>query len=84
MCLMRAFAAVLFAAIVSLASAQPAPRGTGGFRNNYPHADKESFWAWKLEQWRDGVAEAASGRLEPAGGQDRSSGAARRPTPTRR
>lgn len=23
-----------------------------GFRNNYPHPEKGSFWAWKWEQWR--------------------------------
>jgi len=22
-----------------------------GFRNRYPHAEKASFWKWKLEQW---------------------------------
>jgi N-acyl-phosphatidylethanolamine-hydrolysing phospholipase D len=25
-----------------------------GFRNRYPHAEKGSFWKWKVEQWRDG------------------------------
>jgi L-ascorbate metabolism protein UlaG (beta-lactamase superfamily) len=33
-----------------------------GFRNRYPHAEKGSFWAWKLEQWRDGLP------APPAGG----------------
>lgn len=26
-----------------------------GFRNNYPHPEKGSFWAWKWEQWRLGL-----------------------------
>lgn len=29
-----------------------------GFRNRYPHAEKGSFWKWKLEQWRDGKPQA--------------------------
>jgi hypothetical protein len=30
------------------AAAQPAPRhGDGGFRNNYPHPAKESFWTFE-------------------------------------
>ena len=33
-----------------------------GFRNNYPHPVRASFWAWKWEQWRDGVPR------EPEGG----------------
>ena len=26
-----------------------------GFHNRYPHAEKGSFWKWKLEEWRDGL-----------------------------
>ncbi len=26
-----------------------------GFRNNYPHPPKQSFWQWKWEQWRDNL-----------------------------
>jgi L-ascorbate metabolism protein UlaG (beta-lactamase superfamily) len=38
------------------AAAQSPPHHTPeGFRNNYPHPDKESFWRWKWEQVRDGV-----------------------------
>lgn len=44
------------------AAAQPAPRHTPeGFRNNYPHAPKESFWEWKWRQLREGVPEAPAG-----------------------
>jgi N-acyl-phosphatidylethanolamine-hydrolysing phospholipase D len=32
-----------------------------GFRNNYPHDPKESFWLWKWEQMRHGVPEAPPG-----------------------
>ena len=31
------------------------------FRNNYTHDPKESFWAWKWEQWREGVPDAPPG-----------------------
>jgi N-acyl-phosphatidylethanolamine-hydrolysing phospholipase D len=55
------FAAVFLAAIVSLASAQPAPRGVGGFSNNYPHPDKESFWAWQWERLREGLPKPPPG-----------------------
>jgi L-ascorbate metabolism protein UlaG (beta-lactamase superfamily) len=46
-----------FAGVLSLAPgiaiAEGAPRGPDGYRNNYPHAEKQSFWAWKLEEWRN-------------------------------
>ena len=45
--------ALLLALASGVATAQGAPHGRDGYRNNYPHADKESFWAWKLEQWRN-------------------------------
>src|SRR5512139_1295287 len=32
-----------------------APRDPDGFRNNYPHAAKASFWAWKWEQLSKGM-----------------------------
>ena len=32
-----------------------------GFRNRYPHAEKGSFWQWKLEQLREGVPKAPEG-----------------------
>ena len=31
------------------------------FRNTYPHDEKASFWAWKWEQWRQGVPDAPPG-----------------------
>jgi len=46
---------------VGLVAAQPAPKGPVGFRNNYPHPDKESFWAWKWEQLRNGAPEPPPG-----------------------
>ena len=58
---MRVFAAFFLASIVGLACAQPAPKGPDGFRNNYPHPDKESFWAWKWEQMRDGLPKPPPG-----------------------
>ena len=27
-----------------------------GFRNNYPHQEKQSFWRWQWERWKNGVA----------------------------
>jgi L-ascorbate metabolism protein UlaG (beta-lactamase superfamily) len=43
-----------------LAQAQPAER-IPPFRNNYPQAPDESFWAWKWEQLRKGVPEPPPG-----------------------
>ncbi len=37
------------------ACAQSAPKGPDGFRNNYAHPDKESFWAWQWERMRNGI-----------------------------
>jgi len=36
-------------------------RTQDGFRNNYPHAGRASFWAWKWEQWRTGVPRIPEG-----------------------
>ncbi len=44
-----------FAAVAGLASAQSAPHGPDGYRNNYPHEARGSFWAWQWERWRDGM-----------------------------
>ena len=30
-------------------------RTADGFRNNYPHAEKQGFWRWKWDQLRDGL-----------------------------
>jgi L-ascorbate metabolism protein UlaG (beta-lactamase superfamily) len=43
------------------AAESPAPHGPAGFRNNYPHPPKESFWRWKWEQARQGVPEPPPG-----------------------
>ncbi len=32
-----------------------------GFRNNYPHDTKQSFWLWKWEQMKNGVPEPPPG-----------------------
>ena len=55
----KSFAAVAFvlAATAGLAFAQSAPHGPDGYRNNYPHGGRESFWAWQFERWRDGLPE---------------------------
>lgn len=37
-------------------------RTAEGFRNTYPHPEKEGFWRWKWAQWRDGLPK------KPAGG----------------
>ena len=37
------------------AAQSPPHHGPEGFRNNYPHASKGSFWRWKWEQLREGV-----------------------------
>ncbi len=36
-------------------------RAADGFRNNYPHPEKGSFWRWRWEQWRDGLPKAPAG-----------------------
>jgi len=51
----RTSAAIAFAVVAGLASAQPAPHGPDGYRNNYPHDARASFWAWQWERWRDGL-----------------------------
>jgi N-acyl-phosphatidylethanolamine-hydrolysing phospholipase D len=41
---------------------EPAPHRDGDtFRNNYPHDPKQSFWLWKWEQMKSGVAEPPPG-----------------------
>ena len=44
-----------------LAAQSGAPRGPDGFRNNYPHESKQSFWLWKWEQMREGVPQPPEG-----------------------
>src|ERR687895_123338 len=49
----RALIALSFSACASNPYFDPAkPHHTPeGFKNRYPHAEKGSFWKWKLEQW---------------------------------
>ena len=58
---LRAAAALVVAALAGISSAQPAPNGPDGFRNNYPHAEKASLWAWQWERLRDGLPKAPPG-----------------------
>jgi L-ascorbate metabolism protein UlaG (beta-lactamase superfamily) len=62
--LIIAFSAVTFA---YYDPAKP-HRSADGFRNNYPHPEKQGFWRWKWDQLREGVpAEPEGGyRFEPA------------------
>jgi len=54
--------AVSLAALLPLAAAQAqAPRTPEGFRNNYPHQDKQSFWKWKWQQLTEGTPQAPPG-----------------------
>jgi len=50
-----AVAVFAFAAVAGPASAQSAPHGPDGYRNNYAHEARGSFWAWQWERWRDGL-----------------------------
>jgi len=70
---MRLLLAALLAVLATDALPQGAPRGPDGFRNNYRHPGKESFWLWKWEQLREGLPKAPAGgwklpatRLDPA------------------
>lgn len=48
-------------ALATAVLAAPPHHTAEGFRNNYPHEPKQSFWRWKWEQLRDGVAEPPPG-----------------------
>ena len=62
MCLTLARAVALFAvSVAGLAAAQPAPQGPDGYRNNYPHGGRESFWAWQWERLREGLPKPPPG-----------------------
>src|SRR5947207_13255110 len=54
----RAVAALLLTAFADVASAQGAPHGPEGYRNNYPHPGRESFWAWQWERIRERLPKA--------------------------
>ncbi len=43
------------------AGEEGAHRTPEGFRNNYPHESKQSFWLWKWEQLREGVPQPPPG-----------------------
>ena len=58
---MRAFAALLLVVVAGISSAQPAPKGSAGFSNNYPHPEKESFWAWQWERALSGPPQPPPG-----------------------
>ena len=45
----------MFAGFHADAQDSGAPRSDDGFRNNYPHDSKHSFWLWKWEQMKNGV-----------------------------
>jgi len=57
----RRFACSVAALLVIAGAHGQAPRTEDGFRNNYPQAGKQSFWAWKWQQLRDGVPKAPPG-----------------------
>ena len=59
---MRILIWLFLATCLGNAGAQPAPHGPDGFRNNYPHPDKGSLWAWQWERLRNGLPK------EPEGG----------------
>lgn len=58
---MKFFLCLFLMVGLGCASAQPAPQGPDGFRNNYPHADKGSIWAWQWERLRKGLPKAPEG-----------------------
>jgi L-ascorbate metabolism protein UlaG (beta-lactamase superfamily) len=58
---MRLILLAILAVLACSAQAQPAPRGPDGYRNNYPHPEKASFWAWQWERLRDGVPKPPPG-----------------------
>ena len=43
------------------AAQSPPHHSPDGFRNNYPHPAKQSFWRWKWEQLREGVPQPPPG-----------------------
>lgn len=54
-----------------------------GFRNNYPHAEKASFWKWQWQRWTQGVPENPEGGYRfPVLAPDAAALAANRLAPT--
>ncbi len=58
---MRPLILALLLAHAGTAFAQGAPRDADGYRNNYPHPEKASFWAWQFERMRDGLPKPPPG-----------------------
>jgi N-acyl-phosphatidylethanolamine-hydrolysing phospholipase D len=57
----RRLALALSALLMLADTGAQAPRAADGFRNNYPHPEKASFWAWKWEQLTNGVPQPPPG-----------------------
>jgi L-ascorbate metabolism protein UlaG (beta-lactamase superfamily) len=49
------------ASLLACSAAAQAPRGPDGFRNNYAHPEKGSFWTWQQQRWREGVPQPPPG-----------------------
>jgi N-acyl-phosphatidylethanolamine-hydrolysing phospholipase D len=68
--LLLVLGAILAASAVTFRYFDPAKphRAAEGFRNNYPHAEKQGFWRWKWDQLRDGLPSNPEGgyRFETA------------------
>ena len=58
---MRRLVAALVALLLFTGVDAQAPRTADGFRNNYPHPGRQSFWAWKWQQLRDGLPQPPPG-----------------------
>ena len=58
---LRCAVAVTLLASFGAAFAQGAPHGPDGYRNNYPHGGRESFWAWQWERLREGLPKPPPG-----------------------
>lgn len=58
---LRWLAILVLWTMLGQAWAQGAPRDDDGFRNNYPHPDKGSFWAWQWERLRGSLPQPPEG-----------------------
>jgi len=50
-----------FAGFLAAAAAEAPHHSADGFRNNYQHEEKHSFWLWKWEQLRGGLPQPPPG-----------------------
>ncbi|MGE5097053.1 MAG: MBL fold metallo-hydrolase [Betaproteobacteria bacterium] len=50
---------VLLTSTLAASDAASSHRGPDGFRNNYPHGPRQSFWRWKWQQLREGLPPSA-------------------------